>query len=1363
MLTTSSVSQPPLVTGQISGTAEPIAIIGMAVRAPDTTNPNIFWNKLVKGEDFLKRNVRIEHGRRFVTIDSQVPSWDSFDAGFFNFTERDALLCDPQQRLLLELAWEAFEDAAIDVYNAERNVGVFVTTSLTSYLSDLQKSLPGSSDPILKMAIEHGSASDFAATRLAYKLNFTGPAFTVSTACSSSLVAIDLAVQSLRTGSCQMAIAGGVSLRSSSTYEFIEGSILSPDGICRPFDIAANGTVFGRGGGVVLLKRLKDAIADGDPIYAAITATAVNNDGNRKAGYTAPSREGQAEAINRLLAQIPDGSTGFGLVEAHGTGTRIGDPIEVAALSSGFGYDPERQSCALGSVKSNLGHLDVAAGVIGLIKSALSVYHGIIPPTLNFSAPNPLLDLQNTPFYVNHEMEWWSKSHRRALVCSLGIGGTNAYAAVESVSIPTQDLPKQEEVTSPQALIFSAADDAAANTIQRSLSALLSESSKLSIGDIGHTLRVGRAKLPVRRAIIWDREAQENVRGPMALGTAPGNIVFLFSGQGGQFGPSVKALLDASPSINKTVRKCARYFKIEHSIDVMETLIGEGSGGDEPDTRYIQASLFCLEYSIAQALLDWGIKPTALIGHSIGELVALCTAGGLSLPQAMDLVAERANLMHQSPSGTMLALPLALEVAQKYTRTDISIAAINGPNAVVVSGNSLAIAELSAQLSLEGINAKYLRTSHAFHSSLMTEAGHAFAREALRRNFARLSIPIISTVVGRELDFSDLKSTDYWERSVAGPVRFTEAMLSATASGPTLFLEVGPGPTLTNAVRASAGLGFIREETTAAAVLPSFRSWHPTDLLHLISSAWIFGAEVDWTAVHPDRTVSKVRLPTYPFQRKPFIPERPADDRLVQIGPELVPMSQSTPDSTTRVAQIFERILGRQVMDPTATLFDLGGDSLTCVAALRQISRAFSIEISMPDFLQDPSLKGVVALLEGSARDTVDDKSTNLENLPPDIILCAEADPQRPLVPFITGATGYIGSHLLAGLLERTDALIHCLCRITSDGGRANPIENTLKRYSLWDESYRSRINLVYGDISRPRLGMSETDWQKIAAEATTIFHSAAAVNHVYPAQQLWDVNVGSVVEILRLAGENQAKSVHLLSTMAVFEADAYDGLASIAEDWHLTELPSTELGYSRTKAIAENFLKQAVDRGFSASLYRLPNVVGHRAHGWCNQRDGLWALVKAVATLRALPPKLQSNDPISILAAPVDQIVNAICEISLKPDAVNECIHLFPPGHIDLRQLVQALIEAGYHIDRVNEEEWQNRVHQCRSDPATESFLWVIDNDGKIKIPKRRVYETKKLKKYGSNGLNVTSPLPEDISLYIKKLIESGFLPSPE
>lgn len=877
----------------ITGTE--IAIVGMTGRFPGARNLAEFWENLCQGiesirpvtdKELLRRGVPAARLRdpRLVKVSAALEDMELFDATFFGYTPREAELMDPQHRIFLECAWEALEQAGYNPEKSRGTIGVFAGATTNTYLlynlmSNL--SLLTSLDPV---QIDVNNGADYLATRASYKLNLMGPSCTIQTACSTSLVAVHLACQSLLNQECDMALAGGVSIhvKHPKGYQYLEGGIVSPDGHCRAFDAKAAGTVFGSGVGVVALKRLEDALADGDHIHAVILGSAINNDGAGKVGYTAPSVEGQAAVITEALAVAGVPAETIQYVETHGTATPMGDPIEVRALTKAYRTQTAAtHTCAIGSVKSNIGHLAGAAGVVSLIKAVLALEHQLIPPSLHFEHPSAEIDFERSPFYVNDQLTAWKTAGtpRRAGVSSFGIGGTNAHLILEEAPVSVHEPSSRPA----QVLLLSAKTGTALEAATDNLVEYLKRQRDVNLADVAYTLQVGRQAFSQRRVVICNNpdDAIESLttRHPSRVFTAALEIqdrptVFMFTGQGAQYVNMARGLYESEPVFREQVDRCAELFRSELGSDLRDVIYPmpeqfESAAQLLNQTRFTQPALFAIEYALAQMWQAWGVHPQAMIGHSIGEYVAACLAGVMCLEDAVALVAARGRLMQELPAGAMLAVTLPAAELQTLLPPALSIAAINAPTLTVVSGPIDSTEALQQHLLKQDVACQRLHTSHAFHSAMMDPILPAFTERVRRVALHAPQIPYISNVTGTWITTSQATDPAYWAQHLRQAVRFSAGLRTLLQTPDRVWLEVGPGNTLTKLAKQHSS------DPRLLQVYSSIR--HPQEpqaddefLLATIGKLWLSGVSVNWPSLHAHEHRQRVPLPTYPFERQRY-------------------------------------------------------------------------------------------------------------------------------------------------------------------------------------------------------------------------------------------------------------------------------------------------------------------------------------------------------------------------------------------------------------------------------------------------------------------------------------------------------------
>ncbi|HEX9733567.1 MAG TPA: amino acid adenylation domain-containing protein [Thermoanaerobaculia bacterium] len=985
-----------------------VAVVGMAARFPGADDVDAFWHNLCAGVESIRRfsidELLADVPREVLADPSYVPATgylagvEFFDADFFGFTAREAEILDPQHRLFLETAWSALEHAGVDPERFAGPIGVYAGASTNTYVMQL------SAHPCLVAdlgmhALLLANEKDHLATRTSYKLNLTGPSVTVQTACSTSLVAVHLACQGLQAGESDLALAGAVTVRllGQRGYRYVEGGIHSPDGHCRPFDAQARGTLAGDGVGVVALKRLEDAVAAGDTIHAVIRGTAINNDGRHKVGYTAPSIEGQRRVIRAALelAEVPPESITF--VEAHGTGTALGDPVEVEALRQAFGPAAGPGRCALGSVKSNIGHLDTAAGIAGLIKTVLMLEHGQIPPSLHFQAPNPKIDFRRTPFVVNVRLRDWDTNGtpRRAGVSSFGIGGTNAHAVLEEAppAVPCDPAARRWRL-----LLLSARDGAALEEATDRLADHLEQHPESDLADVAFTLQVGRKPCQHRRALLAG-EGREAVRllrdrDPRRLlqrcfRETDRPVAFLFPGQGSQYAGMGQDLYREEATFRHWLDRCAEILKPHLEPDLLTILFPSRGDGARPleATAEVQPALFAFEYALARLWLSWGVRPQAMLGHSLGEYVAACLAGVFSLEDALELVALRGRLMQGLEEGAMLSVRLPAEQVRERLGASLDLAAVNGPDRCVVSGSRKAVAAWRERLEEEGLTCRLLHTSHAFHSAMMEPVSEPFAAALERVTLKPPQELVFSNLTGTLLKPEAAVEPAYWLEHLRRPVRFGDALGELWNEPSQVLLEVGPGHALTRLARRHPGYG---GERVALASLPPADRNEADDafLLTTLGRLWLAGVEIDWDGYYGEERRRRLPLPVYPFQRRRFWIDPPAGFGLISGFPEGTkttttagaaermdtPLEHGRPELETPYAAprnpeeeilvgLWQRLMGVEPVGVYDDFFELGGDSLLATEMMAQVRRTRHVDVGLQDFFRSAHVAALAELV----------------------------------------------------------------------------------------------------------------------------------------------------------------------------------------------------------------------------------------------------------------------------------------------------------------------------------------------------------------------------------------------------------------
>jgi acyl transferase domain-containing protein len=976
-----------------------IAVVGLALRLPGASSPRQYWSNLCTGKEsirfFRPDDVDAPEGMKqegcipaFGTIESP----DMFDAGFFDCSPQEGVMLDPQQRVFLECAYEALQDAGCDPAREPGAIGVYAGSSETSYLQALRAHrdlVGGASDWQLRLA----TGIDFLTTRVAYKLGLRGPAVTVQTGCSTSLVAVHMACQALLAGDCDVALAGGATVHVPTPLGvYVEGGVLSPDGRCRPFDGKAEGTVGSNGVGLVVLKRLADALADGASLRAVVLGSAINNDASQKIGFTAPGVDGQVRVIRAAHLAAGVEPTAISYVEAHGTGTVLGDPIEMRALTKAFGSRPG-PPCRVGSVKSNIGHTDAAAGIAGFIKTVLALQHRQLPPSLHFQTPNPEIDFATGPFRVVTELTpWSSEGPRRAGVSSFGIGGTNAHVVLEEAPAPAARPPAP-----PWSLVVVAAKTATA--LERSAAALAShfaDTPELSLPDAAWTLAVGRTAHRERGFVVARGAADAadalgrqafGGRGAVRAGQDAPRLVFLFPGQGGQHVGMGRELYRSEPTFRGALDECCALVQRKLGLDLRgllypETDVDEARARARLDEMAIaQPALFAIEYAMARTFQSWVGAPTAVVGHSLGGCAAACIAGALSLEDALELVVARSRLLQQVPGGAMLAVPLSESEVGPMLDADLALAAVNGSAQCVVSGSIESVRRLQGRLTDDGIDSQVLRISSAAHSHLVEPMLDEFQASLRRLRPRDPDIPLVSDQSGTWLSREQALDPAYWARHLRGTVQFGAAMATLLEAPRTVFLELGPGRTLSTLIRKNPSAGSHRMVTT----LPH-PSEEASDLATALAAAgqlWCEGLEIAWDQLHRGGSRRLLPLPTYPWDHKRYLVGAPRERH--QPSPLELAAEQGSASADTRtspdeaaqaagsspamlVATVFGDVLGLPRVGADENFFELGGDSLMATQVMARVRRLTSVALGIKAIFRCPTPAKLARAIEAARR-----------------------------------------------------------------------------------------------------------------------------------------------------------------------------------------------------------------------------------------------------------------------------------------------------------------------------------------------------------------------------------------------------------
>lgn len=919
--------------------SQDIAIVGLAGRFPKAKNIDQFWNNLKNGkecvtfftdEELEAEGIRPEeyNSPDYVRAKAYLENAEYFDAKFFGYSPMEAQITDPQQRIFLECSWEALEHAGYDAERYKGRIGVYAGSSMNTYLMDHILPDRRLRDKVGDYQIMIGNDKDYLCTRVSYKLNLNGPAVVVQSACSTSLLAVHKACRSLLDGECDMALAGGVSLHNyqKSGYQYREGMILSPDGHCRSFDEKAQGTYQGHGVGIVVLKRLEEALADGDSIHAIVKGTGANNDGSMKAGFTAPGIDGQSDVI--ISAQGIGGvaSESISYVEAHGTATPLGDPVEIRALTQAFQRETQKKKfCAIGSVKSNFGHLDAAAGVTGLIKTVLSLKQKQIPPSLHYENPNPKIDFENSPFYVNTKLMDWPVNGfpRRAGVSSFGIGGTNVHAVLQEAP----DLKGHESGRRVHLLPFSARTHSALNLTRQNFLDFISQNPEINLADGAFTLQQGRKEFEYRsflvgssvEGLISDSKSKRFGTEIAPVIARPEKVAFLFPGQGSQRVNMGRELYESQPEFQKQVDTCLELIENSFNLNFLPIIFPEPEQEEKAamelhKTENAQLALFVIEFSLANLLVYYGIQPDILIGHSLGELVAATLSGVFSLPSAIKIIGERGRLMGEMAPGKMLSVRMGGEeveqlLSHRFLESNLTIAGYNSSKQTVIAGDEKDIGQLSTLFTKNEVAFVELKTSHAFHSPMMEPVLGSFISIVRGHELKKPCIPFISNLTGKPITDAQAINPEYWGELIRKPVQFESGIQNLLAKGKTLLFDMGAGEALGKLVRQT------RTSNKPIDIIPVLSgSEESTRFLQALGRGWTHGLDINWARLHGKEKRFRIPLPTYPFERKRFW-----IDRKLFLADEAQPkqLSSVTKNSKSEIGNWFyEQIWKEQEVSP---------------------------------------------------------------------------------------------------------------------------------------------------------------------------------------------------------------------------------------------------------------------------------------------------------------------------------------------------------------------------------------------------------------------------------------------------------------
>lgn len=989
-----------------------IAITGIACRFPGAKNKDEYWNNLKNGIDSIRKitdeeleaagiNPDIYNREDYVKAVSTIEDIELFDAGYFRYSPKEAAMIDPQHRIFLELSVEALEDAGFSPEKSKEVAGVFSGSGFNTYLLNnilKGRDLQSSSDNFF---IQISSDKDNLSTRVSYKLDLKGPSLNIQTSCSTSLVAVHYAMQSLLNYECDVALAGGVSVRvPKAGYFYQEEMISSDDGSCRPFDKDAKGTVFGSGAGVVVLKRLKDAIRDNDPVICVIKGSAVNNDGAEKVGYTAPGSKGQQRVIEQALAIADIPVSSISSIEAHGTGTLLGDPIEFEALRQTYGKQLKGSNrCAIGSVKSNIGHVESAAGIASLIKMALCLKNKQLVPTLHFKQPNEHINLSDSPFYVNTKLREWENNTDEPLRCgvsSFGIGGTNAHIIMEESNF-RPDVTPSEKVY--HLLPLSAQSTASLAKQPEQLKEFLEKNKHADIADIAYSLCMGRTDRRYRKIIIAKNLPEIidaiQTNNPAAIfgnksEATCSKVVFMFPGQGSQYVDMARGIYKNEKIFREEVDKCADILFRATNLEILPVLFPDDTNSSNPvdlinQTRYTQPILFVIEYALSKLLISWGIEPYTMIGHSVGEYVAACLCGVFSPEDALFLISERGRLINNLEEGDMCAVNISPEELKKIISESLSVAAANGPDLMVVSGEKQSIQDFTTVLDQKNISYRKLHTSHAFHSAMMDPVLDEFRQIASKVHYNQVEKPFISNLTGKWIQSGTLLNAEYWTEHIRNTVLFSDGIQEIIKEEDIVFIEVGPGSSLS---------GFIKAHDHTQHTIPCLP--HAKDdtsaekmLVTALGKLWMLNIPVDWSAYYRDEKRARLSLPVYPFNRQKYWiePDNSKKEDRFDLDSTLISQSETADETInshkspvtetqTALAGIFSSVLGIRNIGIDDNFFELGGHSLLATKLLSIVNRKFEGNIKLQDFFKTPTIESLSMLIDTKEENGNDDRVT---------------------------------------------------------------------------------------------------------------------------------------------------------------------------------------------------------------------------------------------------------------------------------------------------------------------------------------------------------------------------------------------------
>jgi phthiocerol/phenolphthiocerol synthesis type-I polyketide synthase E len=1348
-----------------------IAVIGISGRFPGAKNIEEFWINLrngvesmvlFSGEELQETGISSEllTDPHYVKVGSILENIECFDASFFGYTPKEAEIMDPQTRIFYECVYEALEDAgyASEFYNGL--IGVYAGASLNRTWEALTF-FSGKRDKLGQLASATLADKDNLSTRISYKLNLKGPAISLRTACSTSLVAVHLACRALLMKECDIDIAGGVAIHHLGKKGYLsqEGMLFSSDGHCRAFDAKASGTIFGDGAGVVVLKKLDRALKEGDHIYAVIKGSAINNDGYRKVGYTAPSVEGQADVIK--MAQKISGVSpeSISYIETHGTGTHLGDPIEIEALKLVFGARG-RNYCALGSVKSNIGHLDSAAGVVSLIKTVLAMNYKLIPPSLHFEMPDPEIHLEDSPFYVNNQLKKWESNYYplRAGVSSFGFGGTNAHVILEEAP-GREESPGSREW---QLILLSAKTETALNQTAENLTGFLKKNPDTNLADMAYTLQVGRGNFKYRKMLVCAEvgkvidalSSRDNRKVPAFVsGDEMRPVFFMFSGLGSQYVDMGRDLYEHEPLFRSEMDRCFEILQPLPDYNTREILYPSRESdrsnlSDQSDLNRIetaQLAIFIFEYALARLLMQWGIEPQAMIGYSFGEYTAACIAGVFSLEEALKLVVSRGKSINRLPPGAMLSVPLNEEQVKPLLNPGLSLAIDNGESCII-AGAQKEIEEFEKQMKKGGYLCLRLANSHAIHSQVMNPILKEFQEQVSRLSLSEPKIPYISNVTGNWITGEQAADPGYWAYHLRETVRFADGLKELIKEPNAIFLEIGPGGDLSTLVRRYLDKNPLQPVINL--VRPQRKEVPDTYyLLRQMGKLWAYGKRINWSRFYAQEKRHIISLPTYPFERQRYWIDGPTDlmsmtsifspgnetadpvkDNVRSTSqPEEIPSPQlltSRPDISSdyvppasdiehRLVRVYQDFLGINPIGTLDDFFELGMDSLAIIGIGIDIYKEFNIRIPVANLFELLNIKELAGFISRVLDGSIQLTGYVNVNISPEANATHEIfavdrkweidqisnDRESPGIVLLTGATGFLGSHILKELINYTEAKIYCLIRGNTLDAACRRGREILNLYfeGQFEKYYQERIFIFKGDITRTHLDMERSLYNELAGTVDNVIHCAADVRHYGRYDNFRETNTIGTQRIIEFCSTGKEKKMHHISTIGIFIRPP-----SASGNLHFRE-SDLDIGqnldghvYSKSKFEAEKSVYRARNNGLKASIYRIGNLVGRYTDGYFQKNIGtnyLYNHIKAMILLKKFP---STEDEIEIEMAPIDICSRSLVHLVLLKDAIGYNFHLLNPNRLRLKTLVEFINKSGYFIETVDLRDFARHINQA-------------------------------------------------------------------